>query len=164
MTLAQHITRFIDFFYRPFSRWFSPELFRYAACGGGNLVFDWLLYAFLYNFVFPHEVLLFSIGSFSHHISPHIATLCVTYPITLFTGFWLAKYVTFTQSSLRSRTQAIRYVMVSVGNLAINYIGLKILVEMVGFWPSISKGLVTVICVLFSYLGQKYYTFRKQKK
>ncbi len=58
--LAQIITAVIDFFQRPFDRWVSKELFRYAACGGGNLVFDWLLYFLIYNFVIGHEIIHWS--------------------------------------------------------------------------------------------------------
>ena len=46
---AQILTKIIDFFHRPFDKWISEQLFRYAACGGGNLVLDWLLYFLIYN-------------------------------------------------------------------------------------------------------------------
>ena len=55
--LAHIITKIIDVSYRPFSRWFSPQLFRYAACGGGNMVLDWVLYFLIYNFVIGHQLL-----------------------------------------------------------------------------------------------------------
>ena len=55
--LAQIITKIIDFFYRPFSKWISEQLFRYAACGGGNLILDWILYFLIYNFVIGHELI-----------------------------------------------------------------------------------------------------------
>ncbi|MFN5032912.1 MAG: GtrA family protein [Flavobacteriia bacterium] len=45
-------------------------------------------------------------------------------------------------------------------NLAINYLGLKLLVEHVGFYPTISNMLVSVVTVIISYFSQKYFTFR----
>ena len=54
--LAQLITTIIDFFYRPFRNLMSAQLFRYAACGGGNMVLDWVLYFLIYNFVIGHEI------------------------------------------------------------------------------------------------------------
>ena len=54
--LAQIITTIIDFFYTPFRKIMSEQLFRYAACGGGNLVLDWVLYFLVYNFVIGHEL------------------------------------------------------------------------------------------------------------
>ena len=55
-TLSQIITKIIDFFYRPFSKYIPQQLFRYAACGGGNMLLDWVLYFIIYNFVIGHEL------------------------------------------------------------------------------------------------------------
>lgn len=184
MSIAKIITQIIDFFYEKcveivptFSRIFSRQLFRYAACGGGNMVLDWVLYFLVYNFVLKHEMLQFS---FSHlnallliltssfdtllpalTLSSHIAALCIVFPITLFTGFWLNKYVTFTQSTLRGRSQLFRYIVIVCVNLVVNYIGLKFFVDLCGLYPTPSKMLVTVVTVCISYFGQKYYSFKK---
>lgn len=166
--LAQIITKIIDFFYPPFRRVMSEQLFRYAACGGGNLVLDWVLYFLIYNFVIGHEIvnLQFTIHNlqFTQAITPHIATLCIVFPITLLTGFWLQKNVTFSQSELNSWRQLGRYVIIVAINLAINYFGLKLCVESLGWYPTPSKMLITLITVAISYLGQKYFTFRVTKQ
>ena len=142
----------------------SEQLFRYAACGGGNLVLDWILYFLVYNFVIGHEIvnLQFTIhnSQFTQAITPHIATLCIVFPITLLTGFWLQKYVTFTASQLNSWRQLLRYIIIVAINLAINYFGLKLCVETWGWYPTPSKMFITTLTVIISYLGQKYYTFR----
>lgn len=164
--LAQIITKIIDFFYRPFSRWFSPQLFRYAACGGGNMVFDWVLYFLIYNFVIGHQLLYITLpfrDGVGFCITPHIATLCIVFPITLLTGFWLNKYVTFTQSNLRGSKQLIRYIAIVALNLAVNYFGLKLCVEYFGWYPTPSKMFITLITIAISYFGQKYYSFRVSK-
>ena len=165
--VAHVITAVIDFFQRPFDRWVSKELFRYAACGGGNLVFDWLLYFLIYNFVIGHEIvnLKLDIGNWTleQAITPHIATLCIVFPITLLTGFWLQKYVTFTQSNLHGARQLVRYILVVLINLAVNYYGLKLCVETLGWYPTPSKMVVTIVTVIISYFCQKYFTFRVQK-
>lgn len=165
--LAQIITKIIDFFYRPFSKWVSEQLFRYAACGGGNLVLDWVLYFLIYNFVIGHEIvnLKFEIlnHTFAQAITPHIATLCIVFPITLFTGFWLQKNVTFTTSRLKSWKQLSRYIFIVAINLAVNYFGLKLCVETFGWYPTPSKMLITLLTVAISYFGQKYYSFRVSK-
>ncbi len=57
--LAQIITKIIDFFYPPFSKWMSKQLFRYAACGGGNMVLDWVLYFLIYNLRFLKDLYIF---------------------------------------------------------------------------------------------------------
>ena len=163
--IAQTITKIIDFFYRPFSHWMSEQLFRYAACGGGNLVLDWVLYFLIYNFVIGHDLVYFQLSTFNFQLclTPHIATLCIVFPITLLTGFWLQKYVTFSQSELNSWRQLGRYIIIVGVNLAINYFGLKLCVEMLGWYPTPSKMFITLITVAVSYIGQKYFTFRVNK-
>ena len=164
--LAHILTKIIDFFYPPFRKVMSEQLFRYAACGGGNLVLDWILYFLVYNFVIGHEIvnLQFTIYNlqFAQAITPHIASLCIVFPITLLTGFWLQKNVTFSSSNLHSARQLGRYVVIVMINLAINYFGLKLCVEALGWYPTPSKMVITLITVAISYLGQKYFTFVKK--
>lgn len=132
------------------------------------MVLDWILYFLIYNFVVGHEIvnLSFEIGnwSFEQAITPHIAAFCIVFPITLLTGFLLQKYVTFTQSDLHGVRQLGRYTLIVTINLAINYFGLKLCVETFGWYPTPSKMVVTIVTVVISYLGQKYYTFTKKKK
>ncbi len=166
--LAHILTKIIDFFYPPFRKVMSEQLFRYAACGGGNLVLDWILYFLVYNFVIGHELVYISlpfregVGVGSFCITPHIASLCIVFPITLLTGFWLQKNVTFSSSNLHSVRQLGRYIVIVMINLAINYFGLKLCVEALGWYPTPSKMVITLITVAISYLGQKYFTFVKK--
>lgn len=155
--LATLLTRIIDWFYPPFRRLLPLQLFRYAACGGGNMVFDWVLYFVLYNFVIGHDLVYLPGGLC---LTPHIMSLCIVFPITLFTGFWLNKYITFTQSSLHGSRQFGRYILVVALNLLINYLGLKLCVDILGWYPTPSKMLITVVTVAVSFFGQKYFSFR----
>ena len=168
--LAQIITKIVDFFYRPFSKYIPRQLFRYGACGGGNMVLDWVLYFLLYNFVVGHELVYIHLPfSFqflpftSFCLTPHVMTLLIVFPITLFTGFWLNKYVTFTQSSLRGYKQLWRYILIVIVNLLVNYFGLKLLVEVCGIYPTPSKMIITIVTVIISFFGQKYYSFKSDK-
>ena len=154
--MAKSITWFIDLFYPPFKRWMPIQFYRYAVCGVGNVCFEWVLYCFLYNFVVGHENV--DLGWII--ASPHILTLCITVPITLTTGFFLARFVTFTKSSLKETSQLFRYFLVFVINLMINYSGLKLLVEEWGFYPTPSKMLLTFFTAILSYICQKYFTFK----
>lgn len=147
--------------------WHSRQVVRYAVCGGGNMVFDWILYFLIYNFVIGHEIVNLSLvigrWSIEQAITPHIATLCIVFPITLLTGFALQKYVTFTRSRLNSWRQLMRYILIVAVNLAVNYLGLKLCVETFGWYPTPSKMVITVVTVIISYLGQKYFTFRSKE-
>lgn len=150
------IGKAIDFFHPPFRRYFSREFFRYGVCGAANIGFDWVLYFVTYNFIFRRRLIELGFTA----LTPHIAALLVTFPITLLSGFLLQKYVTFTASGLRGREQLVRYMAVVGVNLLINYFGLKLFVEILHFYPTLSKMLITVICTVFSYFSQKKFTFR----
>lgn len=153
------ISKIIDFFYPPFSRYFTKQQFRYAACGGGNTAFSLLLYPILYNFILKKEILYLGFIA----ISPHIAALCISFCITFPTGFLLNRYVVFQGSYLRKRTQAFRYFLVAMCCLLFNYVFLKLFVELWGWYPTPSQYLTTVIITVFSYLSQKHFSFKTQK-
>ena len=150
----------IDFFHPPFKRFIPKDTFRYAACGGGNLVLDILLYFLFYNFVFIKQN--FDLGYIV--ISPHIAAFITVFPLTFMTGFLLQKYVTFSTSNLRGRIQLFRYVLTTGGAILINYVILKLLVESIGLYPTPSKMIATAITVVYSFFFQKYFTFKVKKE
>ena len=150
------ISDIIDFFYPPFRKYFSLQFFRYGVSGSANMVFDWVLYFVVYNFILKKQMLHLGLVT----LSAPIASLAITFPITLFTGFLLQKYVTFTASEMRGKDQLVRYFAVVGVNLLINYSGLKLFVDVLHFYPTPSKMLVTVITTFFSYFSQKKFTFR----
>ena len=154
------LIRIIDFFYPPFRKFIPLELFRYGVCGGLNLALEWVLYYVFYHFVFHGK--LFSLGFVT--FTPHIAAFVFKFPITFLTGFWMARHISFSGSSLRGRTQIVRYLLVTLANILINYAGLKLFVEIFQWWPTVSYVIISIICVTFSYLSNKYYSFRKNKK
>ncbi len=92
--------------------------------------------------------------------TPEIAAFLTAFPITFLTGLWLARNVSFRNSPLRTVTQGGRYFMVVVLNIVIKYSGLKLLVEVIGVYPSISNAILTVVTVVVSYLLQKNFSFR----
>ena len=156
ISVGRRICRVIDFFYPPFRKHMTLQFFRYGVSGVANMLFDWILYFFVYNFGLHHQMLHLGIVTFSSHI----AALFITFPVTLFTGFLLQKYVTFTSSELRGRVQLYRYSLVVLANLLLNYLGLKFLVDFIGFFPTPSKMIVTIFTTMFSYFSQKKYTFK----
>ena len=150
------IIQIIDYFYVPFQSFIPLETFRYAATGGFNTVLDITLYFLCYNFVIDKHVIDLHIVS----ISPHIAAFLIVFPFTFFSGFLLARYITFTNSEIRGKIQLIRYMISVSGSIFLNYLFLKILVEFGGLWPTLSKIITTVIVVVYSYFVQKFFTFK----
>lgn len=158
MRLSDAITTLIDRCYLPPFRSLLPrQTFRYAACGGVNyLLLDPLFYTLIYNFVIAHR----SIDLGAVVLSPHIAALCLVFPITFFTGFWLNRNVVFRHSPLQTHTQLGRYLLSVAGSILLTYAGLKFFVEVCGIWPTPAKVLTTVVVTIYSYLIAKYFSFR----
>lgn len=157
MRLSDLITRLIDWFYiRPVAAILPLQTFRYAVCGGANVVFSWVCYFLVYNFVIDKALLDLGLVV----ISPHIATMLIVFPITFFTGFWLNRSVVFLRSPLPSGTQLFRYLLSVAGSVVVNYVFLKLFVEGFGFWATPSQMLATMVTMVYSYLAAKYFTFR----
>jgi len=154
------IISFIDWVNKPFNRYIPQETFRYGATGGANTLLDIFLFFVFYNFVLKKNDV--DLGFVV--ISPHIAAFLIVFPITFSTGFLLAKYITFTQSTLRGRVQLFRYGLSVGGSFLLNYIFLKIFVELMGIYPTPSKIFTTIIVIIYSYIIQKHFTFRTGKK
>ncbi|HET6556952.1 MAG TPA: GtrA family protein [Prolixibacteraceae bacterium] len=153
------IIQVIDIFYTPFRTFIPIQTFRYAATGGFNTVLDICLYFICYNYILDKKVVDMGIVS----ISPHIFAFLMVFPITFFTGFLLAKYITFSASEIRGRTQLMRYMLSVSGSIFLNYFFIKVLVEFGGLWPTLSKIITTVIVIIYSYFVQKFYTFKTTK-
>lgn len=154
------INSVINFFYSPFKPFIPIETFRYAVTGGGNLVLDIILYYVFFHYVlFEHDLDLGFIV-----ISPHIAAFLLVFPITFSTGFLLAKYITFTQSQLRGKKQLVRYGLTVFGSIILNYLLLKLFVDKLDFYPTPSKVITTGISIIYSYVAQKFFTFKTGKE
>lgn len=157
--LRSFILNVVDFFYPLFSAFMPLQTYRYAACGGGNTALNIFLYFITYNFILKGQVLHLGPVAISAHIAAFLMAFCVNFPI----GFYLSMYVVFAGSYLRRRVQFVRYFLVAVGCIVLNYIFLKLFVDGFGWYPTPSMILTTVFVVLFSYFSQRHFSFRSKK-
>lgn len=157
MRFAEWIIRVVDWFYRPpFSSILSRQIFRYAACGGINVVSGWICYYLIYHLVLDEE--LVDLGFIA--ISAHVAAMLLTFPFTFFCGFWLNRNVAFRRSPLPSGTQLFRYLLSVTGSVVVNYLSLKCFVEWCAIWATPSQMLATCVTTVYSFFAAKYFTFR----
>ncbi|PJB15008.1 MAG: phenylalanine 4-monooxygenase [Flavobacteriales bacterium CG_4_9_14_3_um_filter_32_8] len=146
----------IDSFYFLFKRFLPLKTYRYAVCGGSNVVLDMCLYFLCYNFVLAkHNVDLQLVV-----LSPHIASLFFVFPITFMTGFALNKYITFQESNLPGRIQLIRYLLVGLSGFVLSYFCMKLLVDVLHFYPTPSRFITIIIAVIYSYILQNKFSFK----
>lgn len=149
----------LDIFYPPFKRFMPLQTYHYAACGGSNTLLSLAIYSFSYNFIFHKEVV--HLGRFA--FEPYIAALFVAFIITFPIGFYLSMFVVFQGSYLRKRIQLLRYFIVAIACIFLNYVCLKIFVGIFGWYPTPSQVLTTMIVILFSYFTQRNFSFKTEK-
>jgi putative flippase GtrA len=157
--MRKKIIAFIDFFYPPFKKIVPVQTFRYAVCGGGNMLLDIFLFYISFNFILNKQIV--DLGFIS--LKPYNAALCMAFCITFPLGFLLNKYIVFNTSYLRGRVQLFRYMLIVAANLLLNYLILNLLIQYLHFFPTIAKIFATIIIVAFSFLSQKHFTFKVKK-
>ena len=146
----------IDFFYPLFRRFMSLQTFRYAACGGINTIIGLSIYYFTYVYFLDEKELHLGFYAFKAHSAALFIAFCVSFPL----GFFLSKYIVFSDSNMRGKVQLVRYFVLYLFNLALNYILLKIFVEYFHLYAPVAQIITTFIIVLFSYLAQRHFTFK----
>jgi len=132
------------------------QTFRYAASGGGNTLLGLISYYISYKYIFAEKTFDIGFFAFKGHIAALILSFCVTFPV----GFFMSKYVVFSDSNMKGRIQLFRYLMVCLFNLALNYILLKVFVELLYIYPVIAQVITICIVVVFSYIAQRNYSFK----
>lgn len=133
------------------------QTFRYAACGASNTLLGLLLFFIFYHYVFTNDVVNIGFMVFKSHK----AALVFSSSITFIIGFFLNKFVVFTDSNIKSHVQLFRYFLSFFGNLCIAAFLQTVFVEMLKIGADISQVMIVVIIVTISYFTQKYFTFKQ---
>lgn len=157
--MTSFLLKIIDCGYFIFKGFIPLRTYRYAVCGGGNMVLDMILYFLCFHFVLEKQNLDLSVVV----LSGHIASLFLVFPITFCIGFSLNKFLVFPESDLSGQTQFFRYFIAGMTALLLNYLFLKFFVDLLGFYPTPSRILTTIISVLFSYMMQTKFSFKINK-
>jgi len=156
--LQSLILSFIDFFYPPFKSFLPKQTFRYAACGGGNALLNFIIFFLTENFLVKKQVVhLFPDIAISSHIFSFLLAFSVTFPI----GFYLNTFVVFDGSYLLKRVQLFRYLIIVVFCIGLNYFFMKLFVDEFSWYPTPSYILTFGLVTVFSYFSQRNFSFKK---
>jgi len=150
------IFRVLDLFYPLFKRFMPLQTYHYAACGGLNTVLTLFVYWVSFHYLFHEQVVDLGFIAFE----PYIAAMFVSFLVSLPVGFYLSMYVIFQGSYLKRKTQFFRYFIVILGCMVIDYLGLKLFVEVFHWYPTIAKMVNTLLVILFNYFSQRHFSFR----
>ena len=158
--MQQKFWNFINFFYPLFRKLMPLQTFRYAVCGGLNTALGLLAYTLSYQYIFKGHQLDLRYYAFE----PHTAALFLSFCINLPLGFALNKFVVFSESTIKGRIQLFRYFIFFIFCLFLNYVLLKLFVEMLGLNAIVAQFITTGIVVAVSYISQKHFTFKVENK
>jgi putative flippase GtrA len=157
--IANIIRGFLLWIRSIFFRFIPEQTYLYLACGGFNLLFDFTLFYIFYHFIFKQAVFHTPIFTFSAYIASLLATFCFTFPA----GFYLGKYVVWTQSPTKGRIQLFRYFVVVLICILLNIFLGKLFYDVLHFYAMPSRVISAVFVVITSYLLQQFYTFQVHK-
>lgn len=132
------------------------QTFRYAVSGGGNVLLGFIIYFISYKFIFTEKEFNFGFYAFKGHMAALFLSFCITFPV----GFFMSKYVVFSDSNMKGRIQLFRYFMICLFNLSLNYLLLKVFVENLNINPIIAQVITVSIVVVFSYVAQRNFSFK----
>ncbi len=154
--ISKVILALIDWVYPLFKKMMPLQTFRYAACGGANTLLDITLFFVSYNFILQKQIIHIGWLTISPHIASFIISFCLTFPI----GFYLSRYVVFQVTTETKQKQLMKYFIVVLGCVLLNYGFLKLFVDHFGWYPTMAKIVTTFFVVIFSYSSQKNFTFK----
>jgi len=132
------------------------QTFRYAACGSGNTLLGLILYYVSFKYILREQNLDLGFYAFKSY---NVA-LFISFVVNFCVGFFLLKFVVFSESNIKGRIQLFRYFSFYIVCLFLNYILLKLFVEYLHIYPTIAQVMTTVVVIVFSYFVQKHFTFR----
>lgn len=132
------------------------QTFRYAASGSINTGLGFIIFYIGFKFIFRERPADLGFSVVEAHSAALLLAFCICFPF----GFFLMKYVVFSDSNMRGRVQLFRYFMLYVFNLGLNYILLRLFVENLKIYPTFAQIITTVIIILFSYVAQRNFTFK----
>lgn len=130
-------------------RLFEQERIRFLVVGGVNTVFGYAVFAGLYLAAGQR------IG--------YLGSLYISYVVGVSLAFVLHRRVTFRAHETGGNPvlDFVRFASVYVVSLAVNTIGLPLLVEL-GHLPALgAQAIMVVVTTIISYVGHKYFSFRR---
>lgn len=157
MTFTQRITALVDLFYAPpIHRLMPRQTYRYLACGAINFAVTTVFYWVAFNFIFAKQN--FDLGFVV--ISPHIAALGLSLPLSFLIGFWMQKNISFSGSPLRGRIQLFRYFLNALFAAFVTYLLDKLLVEVCHIFPTVAFMMIYLTTAILGFALQKHFAFR----
>lgn len=137
------------------------KIIRYFFSAGIATGVDVFIYFIAFNFIYEkQDIHLFNLLV----LSAPTGSLMLSYTCGLVTNFLITKYLVFTESDLRGIHQLVRYVLVALLILMLNYFFMSFLIKILNWYPTLSRVVSAITVGLLSFVIHKFYSFRVTNK
>jgi putative flippase GtrA len=137
------------------------KIVRYGMAAAIATAVDVAIYFIAFNYIFKKEDV---------HLLPFLVlgaptvSLILSYSCGLITNFSISKYFVFTESDLRGHHQLMRYVMVAILILFLNYGFMSFLIKTLEWFPTIARAVSAVTVGFLSFVIHKSFSFKTANK
>lgn len=139
----------------------NNKVIRYFFSAGTATVVDVSVYFIAFNFIFQkQDIHLLDLAV----LSAPTASLIISYSCGLITNFLITKYLVFHESDLRGIHQLLRYLLVAVVILMLNYLFMSFLIKVLNWFPTIARVVSALTIGVLSFLIHKFYSFKVTNK
>lgn len=140
---------------------FRHKIIRYGLAAAIATAVDITIYFLAFNFIFKKQ----DVNFFNFLVvSAPTVSLVISYTCGLFTNFTITKYFVFTESDLRGHHQFLRYLMVAVLILFLNYSFMSFLIKGLQWYPTVSRAVSAIVVGFVSFAIHKTFSFKVSKE
>jgi putative flippase GtrA len=133
------------------------KVVRYFFSAASATVVDVMVYYYAFNFIYQKEnIEFFGVYTFS---AP-TASLMLSYTCGLMTNFFMTKNLVFKESDLKGYHQFLRFVLVAIGVLGLNYVLMNFLIRSLYWYPTIARAVSAITIGGLSFVVHKSFSFR----
>lgn len=134
----------------------QSKVVRFFLSAGIAFLVDVSIYFVTITFVFKNQPIII----FSKQVSAHSFCLFISYSCGVITNFLLTKYAVFSESTLASRKQFFRFVLIATIGFFANYGLLRFFVEVWHVFPTLARIISALSLGVASYFVHKLFTFK----
>ncbi len=139
-----------------FKQFFGNTVIKFFLSSGTATLADVIVYFITINYVLNYgRVQLGNTTASAHNLA-----LCISYSWGIIINFLLAKYAVFSESTVRGRKQFFRFSLIAILGFFANYALLRLFVEVLGFYPTISRIVSALSLGFAAYYVHKVFTFK----
>lgn len=137
------------------------KIIRYFLSAGTATIVDVSVYFISFNFIYQkQDIHVFDLFV----LSAPTASLMLSYTCGLITNFLITKYLVFTESDLKGVHQLMRYVLVAIVILFVNYLFMSFLIKQLHWYPTLARIVSALSIGILSFVIHKFYSFKVTRK